>query len=191
MQGGIGAAARAACKTRGAYVFGVFGPAACMFSLLMGVPIILARLAIGVFHRRKLSPVRRRFTLGLMPSKSPLETTILLLISEPLVRMVIQEELERAEYTVLATGDLGTAVLRIGETPPDLLIVSPYVETISGHQAAKYLQSRCQGMRLLMVAGLLADDRIQTRAELDQMAIFPQPFTGPELLAKVKNVLGN
>ena len=42
-----------------------------------------------------------------------------------------------------------------------------------------------------MVAGLLADDRIQTRAELDQMAIFPSPFTGPELLAKVKDVLSD
>lgn len=123
------------------------------------------------------------------PAKSTMETTILLLISEPLVRLVMREELERAGYIVLATGDLGTAVERISETPPDLLMVSPYVETIAGHQAAKYLQSRCQGMRLLMVAGLLADDRIQTRAELEQMAIFPQPFTGPQLLEKVREVL--
>jgi CheY-like chemotaxis protein len=121
--------------------------------------------------------------------KSPMQSTILLLISEPLVRLVIQEELERAGYTVVATGDLGTAVERLSETPPDLLMVSPYVETISGHQAAKYLQSRCQGMRLLMVAGLLADDRIQTRAELEQMGIFPQPFTGAQLLEKVREVL--
>jgi CheY-like chemotaxis protein len=123
------------------------------------------------------------------PAKSPMQSTILLLISEPLVRLVIQEVLERAGYTVLATGDLGTAVERLSETPPDLLMVSPYVETIAGNQAAKYLKSRCQGMRLLMVAGLLADDRIQTRAELEQMAIFPQPFTGAELLEKVREVL--
>jgi hypothetical protein len=44
-------------------------------------------------------------------------------------------------------------------------------------------------MRILMVAGLLADDRLQDRAELDQVAIFPQPFTGPELLSKVQAVL--
>lgn len=123
------------------------------------------------------------------PAKSPMRSTILLLISEPLVRQVIREELERAGYTVLATGDLGTAVERIGETPPDLLMISPYIETIAGHQAAKYLQSRCQGMRLMMVAGLLADDRIQTRAELEQMTIFPQPFNGSQLLDKVRAVL--
>jgi DNA-binding NtrC family response regulator len=124
-----------------------------------------------------------------MPAKTPMETTILLLISEPLVRVVIQEFLERAGYLVMATGDLGAAVERIGEATPDLLILSPYVESITGHQAAKYLQSRCLSMRILMVAGMLADDRLQYRAELDKVEIFPKPFTGPELLQKVERIL--
>ncbi len=124
-----------------------------------------------------------------MPSKSPMETTILILISEPLVRQVIREVLERAGYFVMATGDLGTAVDRLGEATPDLLIVAPYVETISGHQAAQYLQSRCLSMRILMVAGLLADDRLQYRAELEKVVIFPQPFTGHQLLNKVQEIL--
>jgi CheY-like chemotaxis protein len=121
--------------------------------------------------------------------KSPLKTTILVLISEPLVRLVIQELLERAGYLVMATGDLGTAVDRTSECKPDMLIISPYVETISGHQAAKYLQARCLNMRILMVAGLLADDRLQYRAELEKVAIFPEPFTGDQLLKKVEAVM--
>lgn len=124
-----------------------------------------------------------------MPAKSPLETTILILISEPLVRLVIQEVLERAGYLVMATGDLGTAVDRTGECKPDLLIISPYVDTLSGHDAAKYLQARCPSMRILMVAGLLQDDRLQYRAELERVEIFPKPFTAPELTDKVKAVL--
>jgi len=118
-----------------------------------------------------------------------MESTILLLISEPLARLVIQEVLERAGYLVMATGDLGTAVDRISECKPNILIISPYVETITGHQAAKYLQARCPNMRILMVAGLMADDRLQYRAELERVEIFPQPFTGPELLDKVQAVL--
>jgi DNA-binding response OmpR family regulator len=121
-------------------------------------------------------------------AKSPIEYTILLLISEPLVRQVMRDQLARAGYTVLATGDLGTAVDRISESRPDLLIVAPYVETIPGHQAAKYLQSRCQGLPLLMVAGMLADDRLQNRAELEGIEIFPQPFTGSQLLQKVRSI---
>jgi CheY-like chemotaxis protein len=124
-----------------------------------------------------------------MSEKSPMETTILLLISEPLVRVVIQEFLEKAGYLVMATGDLGTAVDRIGECRPDLLIISPYVETITGHQAAKYLQSRCPSMRILMVAGLLADNRLQYRAELEKVEIFPSPFTGAQLLGKVQQIM--
>ncbi len=122
-------------------------------------------------------------------SKSPMESTILLLVSEPLVRVVIQELLERAGYLVMATGDLGNAVDRVGEGNPDLLMISPYVETITGHQAAKYLQARCPKMRILMVAGLLDDQRLQYRAELEKVVVFPQPFTGDELLDKVQEVL--
>jgi CheY-like chemotaxis protein len=121
--------------------------------------------------------------------KSPMETTILILISEPLVRLVIKEVLEGGGYLVLATGDLGNAVDRIKEATPDLLIIAPYVESISGNDAAKYLQGRCLTMRILMVAGLLADDRLQYRAELENVAVFPQPFTGAELLGKVQQVL--
>src|SRR5580704_11139337 len=97
-------------------------------------------------------------------TKPPMDWTILLLISEPLVRLVIQEVLERAGYLVLGTGDLGTAVDRMGEAEPDMLVISPYVETITGHQAAKYLQSRCPSMHILMVAGMQADERLQYRA---------------------------
>jgi len=124
-----------------------------------------------------------------MPEKSPMETTILLLISEPLVRQVTREVLERAGYAVISTGDLGTAVDRMDESKPDLLMIAPYVETITGHDAAKYLQGRCPGLRILMMAGLLADDRLLNRAELEQVEIFPEPFTGRELVAKVKQVV--
>jgi CheY-like chemotaxis protein len=124
-----------------------------------------------------------------VPEKSRMESTILLLISEPLVRLVIQEVLDRGGYFVMATGDLGTAVDRVSEAKPDLLIISPYVEGITGNQAAKYLQARCLSMRILMVAGLLADDRLQYRAELERVEIFPQPFTGPQLLDKVHEIL--
>ena len=123
-------------------------------------------------------------------TKAAMETTILLLSSEPLARQVMREVLERAGYVVMATGDLGTAVDRLQECKADLLMISPYVETITGHDAAKYLQGRCPGMRILMVAGLLADDRLQNRAVLERVEIFPKPFTGAELLEKVKHVLG-
>jgi DNA-binding NtrC family response regulator len=125
-----------------------------------------------------------------MLAKPPMETTILLLSSEPVARVVMREVLERSGYVVMATGNLGTAVDRLHECKPDLLMISPYVETITGLDAAKYLQGRCPGMRILMVAGLMADDRVQNQAELEKVEIFPRPFAGAELLNKVKQIMG-
>ena len=57
-----------------------------------------------------------------MVDQSLLKTTILLLVSDPVVRSVLQETLERAGYSVLSTGDLGQAVDRLKHTQPDLLL---------------------------------------------------------------------
>jgi DNA-binding NtrC family response regulator len=115
---------------------------------------------------------------------------ILLLSSEPVVRAVIREALEKAGYTVLATGSLGAAVEAIAYSSIDLLITHPYIENIPGHEAAKYLRSKNpHRMAVLIVAGLLDDDRLQFRADLEKFEIFPPPFTVAQLIHKVEEVL--
>ena len=124
-------------------------------------------------------------------AKQPQTTgMILLLSSEPLVRSVMKEVLEGAGHTVLATGSLGVAVDILAETAIDLLITHPYVENIPGHEAATYLRSRNpHKMAVLIVAGLLDDDRLQYRADLQKFEIFPPPFTAAEFLDKVEKAL--
>ena len=68
--------------------------------------------------------------------------SILLLISDSLVRSVISETLERAGYLVFPTGDLGSAVDWLKSCSPDLLITRPYVSGMTGHEAAKYLHGK-------------------------------------------------
>lgn len=80
-------------------------------------------------------------------------TTILLLVSDPVVRSVLEETLEHAGYTVVAAGDLGHAVDRLKECQPDLLITRTYVESLPGHEAAMYLRTKCLRMKVLMVGG--------------------------------------
>lgn len=121
--------------------------------------------------------------------KPEAKTTILLLVSDQLVRAVMQETLEQAGYVVLATGDLGTAVDRMNEIPPDLLITRTYVATMPGHQAAKYLRSKRPQMRVLLVGGLLDDDRLQYREALEGFEVFPKPYSPAHFLEKVKEVL--
>jgi DNA-binding NtrC family response regulator len=114
---------------------------------------------------------------------------ILLLCSEPIIRSVMKEVLEQAGYVVRATGDLGTAVDMLAASKIDLLITYPYVESIPGHEAAKYLRGRNPQMGVLVVAGLLEDDRLQYRAVLESFETFPPPFTVDQLIEKVEAVL--
>jgi DNA-binding response OmpR family regulator len=118
-----------------------------------------------------------------------LPATILLLSSEPIARGVVSEALTVAGHVVLATGDLGNAVKILGETPVDLLIISPYIGNIPGHDAAKYLREKNPAMLVLELAGLPADDRILIRAGLEKFQIFPTPYPVADLVEKVAAVL--
>ena len=119
-----------------------------------------------------------------------LETNAILLVgSEPVVRLVMKEALENAGYVVMATGSLGTAVDMLADCKFGLLIIPPYIDNIPGHEAAKYLRARNPLMGVLVVAGLLEDDRIRYRAKLEGFEIFPPPFTAAQLIQEVEQVL--
>jgi DNA-binding response OmpR family regulator len=121
-----------------------------------------------------------------------LNATILLLVSPAILRVVIQETLQHEGYAVYPAGDLGTAVDKLKElegSKPDLLIVSPYVEDMSGYDSASFLRTKCLGLPVLMIGGIIADDRIQNRLTLKGFDFFPQPFTPADLVAKVKDAL--
>src|ERR1017187_9274563 len=118
-----------------------------------------------------------------------MKTTLLLLVSDPIVRSILQETLEREGYMVLATGDLGQAVDRLKECTPDLLIIRTYVQSLPEHDAAMYLRTKCREMKVLMVGGLLDDERRQYREAREGFEVFPKPYAASELLQKVKDVL--
>jgi DNA-binding response OmpR family regulator len=118
-----------------------------------------------------------------------MKATILLLTSDPIVRSVIQETLEKAGYSVLPAADLGAAIDRLKQATPDLLVIHSYIESISGYDAAVFLRTKCNGLRVLMVGGLIDDDRVQYRMTLEGFAVFPKPFAAAALLEKVEDVL--
>ena len=117
------------------------------------------------------------------------DIAIHLLVSPALLRVVVQETLEHEGYFVFPSGDLGTAVDKLKESKPDLLIVSPYVEDMSGYDAANFLRTKLPGLPVLMMGGVISDDRIQNRLSLKGFEVFPKPFTATDLLEKVKEAL--
>jgi CheY-like chemotaxis protein len=101
----------------------------------------------------------------------------------------MQEALEREGYSVLPAGGLGTAVDYLKRSIPDLLITRTYISGMTGHEAAKYLRNTCAHMRVLMVGGILDDDRLRYREELEGFAVFPKPYTKSQLIDAVKGAL--
>jgi DNA-binding NtrC family response regulator len=124
-----------------------------------------------------------------MDPRKDLNATILFLASDTLIRKVISEALDSEGYVVMPASDVASAVDQLKESTPDLLIVRHYTEGISGHDAAMYLRTMCPGIPVLLVGGLLDDDRLENRELLEGFEIFPKPFQAADLLEKVKEVL--
>ncbi len=114
---------------------------------------------------------------------------ILLFCSDSLVLSVLRDALEVAGYLVMSAEDLGTAVNRLKECKADLLIVSPYVDSLTGYDAAIYLRTKCHGLPVLVVAGYLDDERLRDRASIASFELFPSPFTRADFLAKVQSIV--
>jgi len=96
-----------------------------------------------------------------------MNATILVLCSDAVIRSVITDTLEARGYVVLGAANLGTAVDRLREYKPDLLIIRPYIDNMAG----------------------LDDERLLYRDSLHAIEVFPKPFTAAELLAKVSEIL--
>jgi DNA-binding NtrC family response regulator len=118
-----------------------------------------------------------------------MNTTILLLASDSLIRKVMAEALEAAGYNVLATKDIGDAVDWLKVCRPDLLMIRHYTDSLSGHDAAMNLSSRFPGIPVLLVGGLLDHVGLENREMLQGFEIFPKPFDGADLVEKVRAVL--
>jgi DNA-binding NtrC family response regulator len=118
-------------------------------------------------------------------------TLIMLLISDPDMRTIIRDSLTSQGYLVQATAEIGIAVDRLKEVTPDLLIIRPYINSMPGHDAVKYLRTKCPGLRVLMVGGLIDDARLSYRDLLENINIFPKPFSAEQLLDAVQDVLAS
>jgi len=105
------------------------------------------------------------------------------------MRAGLRDALANAGYLVVIAGDLAEALDRLAETPPDLLITRPYINSMPGRIAADYLRSKQNGLPVLLVAGFLEDDRLDVQNAVEEFHTFPKPFRRDELVAKVKDVL--
>jgi CheY-like chemotaxis protein len=126
-----------------------------------------------------------------MSDFSPSNTTILLLVSDPVMRDVLRDALDSAGYLVVVAGELGAAVDRLREMRPDLLITRPYINSMTGQIAADYLRTKRNGLPILIVSGYMEDDRVRDQFAIEDFHVFPRNFTRAELLNEVHKILSD
>ncbi len=105
-------------------------------------------------------------------------------------RTVLCESLDSAGYLAVAAADLGAAVDRLSEIEPDLLIIRPYINSMPGHIAADYLRTKSPGLPVLVIAGLLDDDRVRVQNEIRNFHTFPAAVCCDAIVEEVGRVLG-
>ena len=113
----------------------------------------------------------------------------MLLISDPDMRTVIRDSLQSQGYLVLTTAEIGNAIDRLKQGQPDLLIIRPYINSMPGHEAVKFLRTKSPGLRVLMVGGLIDDTRISYTDVIQNIHVFPKPFTHAQLHSAVEEAL--
>jgi CheY-like chemotaxis protein len=105
------------------------------------------------------------------------------------MRTVLHEILDQAGCLVVAVDSLGPAVDRVKHMRPDLLIVRPYINSMPGSMAAHYLRTFCPGLPVLIVDGFVDDERVHVPLVVDEMNIFPKPFSAREFLDTLEEIL--
>lgn len=115
--------------------------------------------------------------------------TVLLLCSDGAMLTVLLDILEKDGYVVLPAPNLARAIDWIQRAQIDLLIVRPHIDSMTGEEAALFLRSKQNGLRILMVGGFVADDRIAYHDQLRRLEVFPPPFSASALLDRVHQVL--
>jgi DNA-binding response OmpR family regulator len=146
-------------------------------------------LPISIGRKLALSWLFTAHGKATMADLSTNGTTILLLVSDALMREVLRDALNSAGYLVVVAAEIGAAVDRLRETRPALLITRPYINSMPGQMAADYLRTKQPGLPILIVSGFMEDDRVRDRNAIDDFHIFPRPFSRDELLKKVNEVL--
>jgi PAS domain S-box-containing protein len=119
------------------------------------------------------------------------QESILLVEDEPAFLKLTTAILERAGYSVLATGTPGEAIRLAGEHGADiaLLITDVVMPEMNGRDLAKHLLCLYPKLRRLFMSGLTADV-IAHHGVLDEGTYFiHKPFSTKDLTAKVREVL--
>jgi len=123
------------------------------------------------------------------PNKNIPSGIILILEPDAVLRSVLDDILNATGCVIRGAQDLGVAIDKAREAPPELLVTAHYVDCVSGYDAANIIRKYCPDMDVLVVSGFPADDRIDNRLLNNAFSSFPPPYRPALLLDHVRKLL--
>jgi two-component system KDP operon response regulator KdpE len=114
--------------------------------------------------------------------------TILIIDDEPHIRRLLRVALERAGYAVVEAGGARSALDRIAETPPEVVLLDLGLPDRDGMELVPLIRQRTNAAVLVVSARDATDEKV---AALDLGAIdyVTKPFDTEELLARIRAAL--
>lgn len=115
---------------------------------------------------------------------------LLLVEDEPLVRKLLEQLLSRAGYQVTSSGDSAEALsIASGNTHFDLLVTDVVMAGQTGPELAARIEMVRGRIPTVFISGHTEDEMIRSGALRDDQRYLSKPFSPPDLLVKVRELL--
>jgi DNA-binding response OmpR family regulator len=113
---------------------------------------------------------------------------VLVVDDEPMVRDVLSRYLEREGYDVIEAADGRSALDRIGEQDPDLVVLDLMLPEVDGYEVLKGIRASSTTPVIMLTARGEETDRI-VGLELGADDYVTKPFSPREVVARIRAVL--
>jgi CheY-like chemotaxis protein len=117
---------------------------------------------------------------------------VLLVDDSTTVLLMEKMLLGRAAYDIITAADGGEAVAKAQKELPDIILLDLVMPNVDGFEALKRLKAddATRGIPVIMVTTKSEIDKVQTAFQLGCSDFTTKPIDGPDLLAKIKKLVG-
>jgi len=126
-----------------------------------------------------------------MPKTTDSRKRILIVDDQPFIAKIIEFNLDRARYQVEYCRDAEAALIRLKNTPPDLVISDIFMPKVTGIELCRFVRETLMLTQLPIIMLTSQGDAEAAEASLNAGAntFMTKPFSPRELSAKIDELL--
>lgn len=114
---------------------------------------------------------------------------LLLIDDETQVRQVVQRQLERLGYRVLAAADGAAGIACLSDAQPAAALIDMTLPDMDGSEVARAVLERAPGIAVVLMSGYRPEEVVGRLSELRIAGFLQKPFSLADLRAMVAGAL--